>query len=48
MGNNEMYALMEIIVRTGYEMEIIMGKLQTEPSSKIIHGIQGQKAEYNM
>lgn len=46
MENNEMYALMEIIVRTGYEMEIIMGKLQTEPSSKIIHGMQGENAGY--
>lgn len=28
----EMIAIMEIIVRTGSEMELIMAKLQTEPA----------------
>lgn len=40
----EMIALMEVVTRAGYETEVILGKLQTEPSAKVLHGLQGENA----
>lgn len=42
----EMIALMEVVTRAGYETEVILGKLQTEPSAKVLHGLQGENAGY--
>lgn len=42
----EMIALMEVVVRAGYETEVILGKLQTEPSAKVLHELQGENAGY--
>lgn len=42
----ETIALMEIVTRAGYETEVILGKLQTEPSAKVLHGLQGENAGY--